>query len=41
LAKQIVTFRSMNGNIKNIEDLINIKGFPVEKANIISLYLEF
>ncbi|WP_163400709.1 ComEA family DNA-binding protein [Flavobacterium fluviatile] len=41
LAKQIVTYRSMNGNIKNIEDLINIKGFPVEKANIISLYLEF
>ncbi|MFC5979575.1 ComEA family DNA-binding protein [Flavobacterium salmonis] len=41
LAKQIVTYRSMNGNIKNIEDLINIKGFPVEKANIIGLYLEF
>lgn len=41
LAKQIITYRSMNGNIKNIEDLINIKGFPVEKANIISLYLEF
>ncbi|WP_163410580.1 ComEA family DNA-binding protein [Flavobacterium ajazii] len=41
LAKQIVTYRSMNGKIKNIEDLINIKGFPVEKANIISLYLEF
>lgn len=41
LAKQIVTYRSMNGNIKNIEDLTHIKGFPVEKANIISLYLEF
>ena len=41
LAKQIVTYRSMNGNIKNIEDLTNIKGFPVEKANIIGLYLEF
>ncbi|MBZ4041329.1 ComEA family DNA-binding protein [Flavobacterium hibisci] len=41
LAKQIVTYRSMNGNIKNIEDLINIKGFPIEKANIIGLYLEF
>lgn len=41
LAKQIVTYRSMNGNIKNIEDLIKIKGFPVEKANIIGLYLEF
>jgi len=41
LAKQIVTYRSMNGNIKNIEDLSKIKGFPVEKANIIALYLEF
>ncbi|PXY43227.1 ComEA family DNA-binding protein [Flavobacterium hydrophilum] len=41
LAKQIVTFRSMNGDIQNIEDLSKIKGFPVEKANIIGLYLEF
>jgi len=41
LAKQIVTYRSMNGNIDNIEDLSKIKGFPVEKANIIALYLEF
>jgi DNA uptake protein ComE-like DNA-binding protein len=41
LAKQIVTNRSMNGNFKNIEDLSKIKGFPVEKAKIISLYLEF
>jgi DNA uptake protein ComE-like DNA-binding protein len=41
LAKQIITYRSMNGDFKNIEDLANIKGFPVEKAKIISLYLEF
>ena len=41
LAKQIVTYRSMNGNITNIEDLTKIKGFPVEKSNIIALYLEF
>ncbi|OXE99600.1 DNA uptake protein ComE-like DNA-binding protein [Flavobacterium araucananum] len=41
LAKQIITYRSMNGNIKNIEDLSKIKGFPVDKAKIISLYLEF
>lgn len=41
LAKAIVTHRSMNGNINNIEDLIKIKGFPVEKAKIIGLYLEF
>ena len=41
LAKAIVTYRSMNGDFKNAEDLIKIKGFPVEKYNIISLYLEF
>ncbi|WP_348813746.1 ComEA family DNA-binding protein [Flavobacterium maritimum] len=41
LAKQIITFRSMNGDIKNIEDLIKIKGFPVDKAKIIDLYLDF
>jgi len=41
LAKQIVTYRSMNGNFNNVEDLAKIKGFPVEKAKIISLYLEF
>lgn len=41
LSKQIVTYRSMNGNIQNIEELSKIKGFPVEKANIIALYLEF
>ncbi|WP_426095927.1 ComEA family DNA-binding protein [Flavobacterium sp. DSR2-3-3] len=41
LAKEIVTYRSMNGNIKNIEDLTKIKGFPVDKANIIGLYLDF
>ncbi|CAI2767003.1 ComEA family DNA-binding protein [Flavobacterium collinsii] len=41
LAKEIVTYRSMNGNINNIEDLSKIKDFPIEKAKIISLYLEF
>lgn len=41
LAKEIVTYRSMNGNIKNIEDLTKIKGFPVDRANIIGLYLDF
>lgn len=41
LAKQIVTYRSMNGKINNIEDLSKIKDFPVEKAKIIGLYLEF
>ncbi|WP_281226535.1 ComEA family DNA-binding protein [Flavobacterium aquiphilum] len=41
LARQIVKFRSMNGDFKNIEDLIKINGFPVEKANFIALYLSF
>lgn len=41
LAKQIVTFRSMNGDIKNIEDLTKIKGLSIDKANIIALYLNF
>lgn len=40
LAKEIVTYRSMNGDIK-VEDLSKIKGFPVEKIKIITLYLEF
>ena len=41
LAKSIITYRSMNGGIKNGEDLLKIKDFPVEKSNIIVLYLEF
>jgi len=40
LAKAIVTYRSMNGDLK-IEDLSNIKDFPVDKLKIIALYLEF
>lgn len=41
LAKELITFRSMNGGIKSAEDLIKIKGFPVEKVKIIALYLDF
>ena len=41
LAKSIVTYRSMNGDIKNAKDLLKINGFPVEKVNIIALYLDF
>jgi DNA uptake protein ComE-like DNA-binding protein len=41
LAREIVTYRSMNNGIKNIEDLTKIKGFPVDKIKIIALYLEF
>ena len=40
LAKEIVTYRTMNGDVK-IEDLSKIKGFPLEKIKIIALYLEF
>jgi DNA uptake protein ComE-like DNA-binding protein len=41
LAKQIVTFRSMNGDFKNSDDLTKIKGLSIDKANIIALYLAF
>lgn len=41
LAKQIVTYRSMNGDIRGIEDLAKINGFPIEKLKIIELYLTF
>lgn len=40
-ARQIVTFRSMNGDFKNVDDLTKIKGLSIEKANIIALYLAF
>ncbi len=40
VSKNIVTYRSMNGDIK-IEDLANIKAFPVDKIKIIALYLQF
>ncbi|WP_296148630.1 helix-hairpin-helix domain-containing protein [uncultured Flavobacterium sp.] len=41
LSKEIVTYRSMNNGIKNSEDLIKIKGFPVEKVQVIEKYLEY
>ena len=41
ISKNIVTFRSMNGDIKNSEDLTKIKGMSIEKAKIIALYLNF
>ncbi|MEO5777029.1 MAG: helix-hairpin-helix domain-containing protein [Flavobacterium sp.] len=40
LAKDIVIYRTMNGDIK-MEDLAKIKGFPVDKIQIIALYLAF
>lgn len=41
LAREIVIYRSMNGDIKNTSDLLKIKGMPIENANIIALYLDF
>lgn len=41
LAKEIVIFRSMNGGIKNAEDLEKINGFPINKIKTIALYLDF
>jgi DNA uptake protein ComE-like DNA-binding protein len=41
VAREIVKYRSMNGNFEKIEDLTNIRGFPVEKYKIIALYLDF
>ncbi|MBS7785683.1 helix-hairpin-helix domain-containing protein [Flavobacterium sp. CYK-55] len=41
LAKAIVVQRSMNGSYKNIEDLTKISDFPVDKIEIIALYLDF
>lgn len=41
LAKDIVVFRSMNGDFKSVDDLTKIKGMPNEKIKIIALYLEF
>lgn len=41
LARDIITYRSMKGDFAKIEDLTKIKGFPVDKAKIIALYLDF
>lgn len=41
IAKAIITCRSMQGRLNNVEDLIKINQFPVDKVKIIALYLEF
>ncbi len=41
MAKNIITYRSMNGEFKSFEDLTKISGFPVDRIKIIALYLEF
>lgn len=40
-ARDIVKYRSMNGKIKNEEDLAKIKSISKEKIKIITLYLDF
>ena len=41
IAKEIIIFRSANGDFQNTADLTKIKDFPVDKIKIIALYLEF
>ncbi len=41
ISRKIVTYRSMNGDFKNAEDLTKNIGLSIEKANIIALYLKF
>jgi DNA uptake protein ComE-like DNA-binding protein len=41
ISKNIVVYRSNHGKIRNSEDLAKIPDFPVEKIEIIALYLEF
>ena len=41
LARNIVAYRSMNGQFKTIEDLTKISAFPVDRIKIIALYLDF
>lgn len=41
LARSILAYRSRSNNPINIEDLLKIDQFPVDKINIIALYLEF
>ncbi len=41
IAKQIVKYRSMNGDLHSKIDLQQIPNFPIEKIDIISVYLTF
>lgn len=41
LAKEIVIYRTLNGNELNASDLTKIKNFPTDKVNTITLYLHF
>jgi len=41
ISKEIVAYRSANGTIQNTDDLAKIPDFPIDKIEIIALYLEF
>lgn len=41
IARAIITRRSMKGKLNNIEELLEINDFPVDKQKIIALYLDF
>jgi len=40
ISKEIVAYRSKNGSIQNIDDLTKIPNFPIDKIEIIAVYLE-
>ncbi|MGL4581620.1 MAG: ComEA family DNA-binding protein, partial [Flavobacterium sp.] len=41
IAREVVKHRSMHGDFVNKEDLLQIEKFPIDKIDIISLYLSF
>lgn len=41
IARAIITQRSMNGKLAKIDELLEIPNFPVDKEEIIALYLDF
>lgn len=41
IAREVVKYRSMNGDFVNKQDLVKIEKFPIDKVDIISLYLKF
>lgn len=41
LSREILIYRSMNTKIKDATDLTKIKGFPIDKAEIIKHYIDF
>ena len=41
IAKSIITYRSMNGGLRSADELAKIPQFPVDKVDIIAVYLDF